>query len=103
MPRQKNDGKGRMGGRAKGTPNKTTSKVKDWISQLIDDNRSQIEKDIKKLSPKDRIQVFEKLMQYVVPKQQSVKADIDLSKLSKSQLDLIIDELTKDINNESEY
>lgn len=103
MPRQKNDGKGRMGGRTKGTPNKTTSKVKDWISQLIDDNRSQIEKDIKKLSPKDRIQVFEKLMQYVVPKQQSVKADIDLSKLSKSQLDLIIDELTKDINNESEY
>ena len=102
MPRQKNDGKGRMGGRTKGTQNKTTSKVKDWISQLIDDNRSQIEKDIKKLSPKDRIQVFEKLMQYVVPKQQSVRADIDLSKLSETQLDLIVDELTKYINDESE-
>lgn len=95
MARQKNDGKGRIGGRQKGTPNKVTATVKDWISQLIDDNRSQIEKDIKKLSPKDRLQMFEKLMQYVVPKQQSVKADIDLSKLSESQLDLIIDELTK--------
>ena len=95
MARQKNDGKGRIGGRAKGTPNKVSSTVKDWISQLIDDNRVQIEKDIKKLSPKDRLQMFEKLMQYVVPKQQSVRADIDLSKLSETQLDLIVDELTK--------
>lgn len=47
MPRKKNDGKGRMGGRAKGTPNKTTSKIKDWISQLIDNNRELIEEDIK--------------------------------------------------------
>jgi hypothetical protein len=102
MARQKNDGKGRIGGRAKGTPNKVSSTVKDWISQLIDDNRVQIEKDIKKLSPKDRLQMFEKLMQYVVPKQQSVRADIDLSKLSETQLDLIVDELTKYINDESE-
>ena len=102
MARQKNEGKGRIGGRAKGTPNKVSSTVKDWISQLIDDNRVQIEKDIKKLSPKDRLQMFEKLMQYVVPKQQSVRADIDLSKLSETQLDLIVDELTKYINDESE-
>lgn len=102
MARQKNDGKGRIGGRAKGTPNKVSSTVKDWISQLIDDNRVQIEKDIKKLSPKDRLQMFEKLMQYVVSKQQSVRADIDLSKLSETQLDLIVDELTKYINDESE-
>lgn len=102
MARQKNDGKGRIGGRAKGTPNKITSTVKDWISQLIDDNRGQIEKDIKELSPKDRLQVFEKLMQYVIPKQQSVKANVDLSELSDSQLDLIVDELTKNINYESE-
>ena len=102
MARQKNDGKGRIGGRAKGTPNKVSSTVKDWISQLIDDNRVQIEKDIKKLSPKDILQMFEQLMQYVVPKQQSVRADIDLSKLSETQLDLIVDELTKYINDESE-
>lgn len=92
----------KTGGRAKGTPNKVTATVKDWISQLIDDNRNQIEKDIKKLSPKDRLQVFEKLMQYVIPKQQSVRADIDLSKLSETQLDLIVDELTKNISYESE-
>ena len=36
MARQKNDGKGRMGGRAKGTPNKTTAAVKDWLSEIMD-------------------------------------------------------------------
>lgn len=90
----------KTGGRAKGTPNKVTATVKDWISQLIDDNRNQIEKDIKKLSPKDRLQVFERLMQYVIPKQQSVKADVDLTRLSDEQLDLVVNELTKDLNDE---
>lgn len=100
MPRKKNDGKGRMGGRAKGTPNKTTSKIKDWISQLIDNNQELIEEDIKKLSPKDRLHMLEKLMQYVVPKQQAVKADIDLFSLPENQIDIIIDELTKNIDYE---
>lgn len=102
MARQKNDGRGRIGGRSKGTPNKVTSTIKDWISQIIDDNREQVEKDLRRLSPKDRLQVFEKLMQYVIPKQQSVRADIDLSKLSETQIDLIVEELTKNINYESE-
>ena len=102
MARQKNDGRGRIGGRSKGTPNKVTSTIKDWISQIIDDNREQVEKDLRKLSPKDRLQVFEKLMQYVIPKQQSVRADIDLSKLSETQIDLIVEELTKNIKYESE-
>ena len=43
MARQKNDGRGRIGGRSKGTPNKVTSTIKDWISQIIDDNREQVE------------------------------------------------------------
>ena len=36
MARQKNDGKGRMGGRQKGTPNKVTGTVKEWLADLID-------------------------------------------------------------------
>lgn len=71
MARQKNDGKGRLGGRAKGTPNRVTTSVKDWISQVIDKNRLQAERDLKALSPKDRLLMLEKLMQYVVPKQKT--------------------------------
>jgi len=71
MARQKNDGKGRMGGRAKGTPNKVTRPLKEWINNLLDDNREQIERDMKALLPKDRLIMFEKLLQYVVPKQKT--------------------------------
>ena len=98
MARQKNDGKGRLGGRQKGTPNKVTASVKDWLSGLIDKNRKQIEKDIKQLEPKERLQVLEKLMQYVIPKQQAVSADVNIERLSDEQLDGLIEELTRGVS-----
>lgn len=97
MAREKNDGRGRMGGRQKGTPNKTTSKVRDWLARLIDRNRKQMEEDLKALTPRERLQILERLMGYVVPKQQAVSAKIDYSKLSDDDLDIIISELTSEI------
>lgn len=102
MARQRNDGKGRLGGRQKGTPNKITASVKEWLSTLIDKNRKQIEKDIKQLEPKERLQMLEKLMQYVVPKQQAVSATVEIDKLSDEQLDRMIYEITKEVDDESE-
>ena len=68
MARQNNDGKGRMGGRQKGTPNKVTGTVKEWLADLIDKNRGQIEADLQQLEPKERLAMLEKFMQYIVPK-----------------------------------
>jgi len=98
MARQKNDGKGRIGGRQSGTPNKVTASVKEWLSTLIDKNRKQIEKDIKQLESKERLQILEKFMQYVIPKQQAMKAEIDINRLSDEQLDSIVDAITRDLN-----
>ena len=91
---------GNPNGRPKGTPNKVTQDVRKWLSSVIDRNRKQMEKDLKALPPKERLQMLERLMQYVVPKQQAVTADIDVSALSETQLDLIIGELTKGIEDE---
>ncbi len=87
----------KTGGRNKGTPNKVTGSLRNWIANVLNNNRSQIESDLQQLEPKDRLQMLERLMQYVVPKQQAVSASIDLEKLSDEQLDLLICELTKDI------
>ena len=100
MARQKNDGKGRLGGRQKGTPNKVTSNVREWLFVLINKNRKQIERDIKALEPKDRLQILEKLMQYVVPKQ-TINTTVDIERLSNEQLDNLIQELTKNIDDET--
>ena len=70
--RKKDDGRGRLGGRTAGTPNKVTGTVKEWIASLIDKNREQMELDLAQLEPKDRLLILERLMQYVVPKQQAV-------------------------------
>ena len=65
----------KTGGRKTGTPNKVSGTVKEWIASLIDKNREQIEADLAALEPKDRLQFLERLMQYVVPKQQAVGID----------------------------
>ena len=88
-------------GRPKGTPNKITADMRDWLSAVIDKNRKQMEKDLKRLEPKDRLQILEKLMQYVIPKQQAVSAEIDFNRLSDEQLDAVIDKLTKSIEDEN--
>lgn len=100
MARTKNDGRGRMGGRQKGTPNRTTKEARQWLAELIDANREQVRKDLKSLEPKDRLQMLEKLMQYVIPKQQAVSASINLDRLDDEQLTNIVDELTKDLPDE---
>ena len=101
MARQKNDGRGRLGGRAKGTPNKVTTSVKEWLSELINANREQVEADLKKLKPRERLAVLEKFMQYVVPRQQAVSAKIDFDSLTDGQLDEIVGRLTKGISDEA--
>ena len=55
-------------GRPKGTPNKVTSTIRNWIVELINKNREQIETDLMQLDVKDRLQMFERLLPYILPK-----------------------------------
>lgn len=87
----------KTGGRRKGTPNKVTGNIREWLSNLVDKNRLQIEKDLKALEPKDRLQVLEKFMQYTTPKMQSIQTKIDFNQLSDEQLNTVINEITKDL------
>lgn len=59
MARQANDGRGRMGGRAKGTGNKP---LNEWVSGFIKRNRAQFENDFKTLSPQERAAVMATLI-----------------------------------------
>lgn len=69
----------RYGGRTKGTPNKTTAATKEVITNLLTQysNDGTMSEDFNKLEPKDRLAIAEKLMQYVIPKIQSVAVDLD--------------------------
>lgn len=55
-------------GRPKGTPNKVTSTIRNWIVELINDNREQIKQDLKSLKPCERLDFISKLLPYILPK-----------------------------------
>lgn len=71
----------KTGGRQKGSQNKVTVMSKNIINQVLADyvNIGQMSKDWKKLDAKDRVAMAEKLMNYVLPKMQSIAADMNLS------------------------
>lgn len=98
MARPKNDGKGRIGGRAKGTPNKATKSMREWLIKLLSKSRKQIEQDLQALDPKDRIAMLERLMQYVLPKQQAIKAEI--GNLTDAELSEVADQVLNRVYNE---
>lgn len=85
-------------GRPKGTPNKITGSVRQWLAEVINKNRSQIVKDLKTLEPRERLTMLEKLMQYVIPKQQVQR--IDFSEMPEKEMDYIINQLSNSIQNE---
>lgn len=97
MARQKNDGRGRLGGRTAGTPNKVSGTLKEWLTSLIDKNRDQIEKDLQDLEPKERLQMIEKLMQYVIPKQAAQQVKLDFESMTDEQLQQLVNDITKEV------
>lgn len=85
-------------GRPKGVPNKTTTDLRKWINQFIDNNRGQIQKDWKDLEPKDRLVMFEKLLKYSLPTLQATSMDVSFEKLTDEQLDEVVNKLIEKNN-----
>lgn len=65
-------------GRKRGSKNKITSDLKTFVSDLMNDNRAIIVRDLKRLEPKDRLTILERLMAYVLPKQQTIDVKTQL-------------------------
>lgn len=55
-------------GRPKGTPNKVTSSVRNFLMEVLNGNRDQFLNDLQTLKPVERIDVILKLLPYILPK-----------------------------------
>jgi hypothetical protein len=62
-------------GRPKGVPNRNTADLRLWVDMVVKKNCKQFESDLMKLEPRDRLIILERLMQYTIPKQQSISAE----------------------------
>lgn len=79
MPRK--PGTPKTGGRTKGTPNKTTAAVKNYITEVLGDymrpaprgsSKPTLSADIAAMQPEDRVRAMTQLAGYVLPKQQAL-------------------------------
>jgi len=85
------------GGRPKGTPNRVTAELRDWISFFIHDNKEKIQEDFNSLNPRDRVVLFEKLLKYALPVLQTTTLQTDFERMTDAELDKVIDELKKTV------
>ena len=63
-------------GRPKGAVNRTTTEIRILFKELLSANIENIQNDLDKLEPKDRIAVLLKLSEFVIPKFQSTQMKI---------------------------
>lgn len=96
----------KFGGRKKGTPNKDTATLREKINNLLEDQWETVLSDMRKLSPKERIDTYTRLMEYSLPKLSRTEVREltsleDFVAMSPQERQLKIMELKKQINEKS--
>jgi hypothetical protein len=86
---------GNKAGRPRGAQNKNTGKLRDWITDFLEENKEQVKADWLLLEPKDRILLFEKLLKYSLPTLQATTLSTEFDNMSEADLDRIITELKR--------
>lgn len=97
MTKGRKPGTPKTGGRAKGTPNTVTSDLRTFYASLIDENRNEIVKRLKRLDDVSFFQAIDRLNRYVLPQLSSVSGEINiknqLESLSNEQLEKLVAEI----------
>lgn len=84
---------GNPAGKPKGAKNKVSSNLRETITAFLSDNFSKIEQDFHAMPQKDRAKLYCDLLQYGLPKLQTMSMDLGFEKLSDDELGEIINQL----------
>lgn len=57
----------KTGGRLKGTPNKTTTEIRQMLTDILSDNIDTLQSDLNALEPKERVKILMDLSRLVLP------------------------------------
>ena len=86
-------------GRPKGTPNRITGDLRDRLAGFINSQWPTVERDLKKVSPAERLRFFERLLPYVVPRLQTLEYKTEgehaLNNLTPEQIEELYNRLTE--------
>ena len=84
-------GQGRIAGRQKGTPNRTSTTLKNTIEGIVNRQVETLESDLEGLDGRDKINFVLKLIEYVLPKQREQK--INFNEMTDTEINTLIERL----------
>ena len=73
MARLKGDGRGRIGGRAKGTPNKVSKERRELISEFLDKEWPNFLKMYNESDRETKMKIYMEMIPYTTPKMASIE------------------------------
>lgn len=94
--RGRSTGTPKTGGRQKGTPNKSTSAIRDSLQSIIENNITRLQSDLDSLKPAERVKALTEICKYVVPQLKAVELS------SSEELRPVILQLGSGINPEQD-
>jgi hypothetical protein len=74
MPFEKGN---KLGGRNKGSVNKTTTKIRNAFAELLEDNLPKLKDDLEQLDPAQRVRLLIDLSKYVIPQLKATEHKLD--------------------------
>lgn len=81
-------------GRKPGSQNKETRELRQRITNFLEGHWIEVEKASKRLTPKDKVTFYRELLQYRLPKLESIQVhELGLENLSDEQIDQLIERL----------
>ena len=86
---------GNPSGRPVGSRNKASGRLRELITDFLEQRFNGVVNDFEELEPKERVKAYLDLLQYGVPKLQSVSNSVEFESMTDEQLDEIINRLTQ--------
>ena len=88
-----------LGGRTKGSKNKTTEKIRDTFLHFIEDNLERMQSDFDQLEAKDRFKYLFEMSKFILPSLKSIEFGNILDELTEEQFNEVIEKIKLEYSN----
>ena len=88
-----------LGGRTRGSKNKTTEKIRDTFLHFIEDNLDKMQEDFEKLEPKDRFKYLFEMSKFILPSLKAIELGDFLGELTEDQFTEVVERIKAEYSN----